>query len=52
MESFWRKIRVGWLSVRVRVAIYSEIIRHDPGFYGVEFVSFVPPHLVFDKQVS
>lgn len=49
MESFWRRTRVGWLSVRVRVAIYSEIIRHDPGFYGVEFFSFVLFRLIFDK---
>jgi len=34
MEPFWRKIRIGWLSVRVRVAIYTEIIRRDSGFYA------------------
>lgn len=35
VEPFWRKTRISWLNVRVRVAVYTETIRHDPGFYGL-----------------
>ncbi|KAJ3576462.1 hypothetical protein NP233_g425 [Leucocoprinus birnbaumii] len=33
-ESFWQKVQISWLNVRVQVSVYAEIIRYDPSFYG------------------
>ncbi|XP_006462081.1 hypothetical protein AGABI2DRAFT_143775 [Agaricus bisporus var. bisporus H97] len=34
ISQLWPRIRIGWLKTRVKLAVWFEVLRHDPSYYS------------------